>query len=92
MDKNTSWTVREPCQMEEKALSKDRVSFVECSVLCRCGACASVKLFYVLDMQLLKKTLISIINTSEASHLLSKYFKCFWMDFVLIKPNVKRQR
>lgn len=29
MDKNTSWTLREHCQMEEKAFNKDGVSFVE---------------------------------------------------------------
>lgn len=42
MDKNTSWSLREHCQMEEKALSKDRVSFVEWSELC--GVCVWMRL------------------------------------------------
>lgn len=84
MDKNTSWTLREHCQMEEKALSEDRVSFVERSESCQCVYGGGSMLYLVF---LFKEEKVNTFNKHYNcsltcwQHILKGFRMCFYFNY-----------
>jgi len=68
------WTLREPCLMQEKTLSKDRESFVVWSVFCRCEAHVYLRPHFVFRCFLFKETFKSSKISSNLLTIFSKRF------------------